>query len=239
MLPENSAFFIRGEDGNEYGPVDLDELRDWVQENRAGLGTEVRRDDPGAQWSPWQNHPELVALLAEVQVSSPVPGVPGVAFAPLGRRMAAFVVDLILLSIPTVIIFYTLIIISFPDWVARDVVAFNQFMADIEAGNQHPFTPPEPPEHALLMAEIVRDSILALYFTGFIAAHGKTPGKALFRLQVVDALGRKPDLAKSFFRAMILIFSICLLFIPLAYVFINPQRRAFHDMIADTYVVEA
>ena len=89
------------------------------------------------------------------------------------------------------------------------------------------------------MAEIVRDSILALYFTGFIAAHGKTPGKALFRLQVVDALGRKPDLAKSFFRAMILIFSICLLFIPLAYVFINPQRRAFHDMIADTYVVEA
>ena len=47
---------------------------------------------------------------------------------------------------------------------------------------------------------------------------------------VVDALGRKPDLAKSFFRAMILIFSICLLFIPLAYVFlIRSGAPSRHD----------
>ena len=105
MLPEKHSFWIRGEDGQEYGPVDLDELRDWVQENRAGLGTEVRLDEPGAPWNPWQNYPELVALLAEVHVTSPVPGQPGLVIARLGRRMAAFALDLVLISIPTLIRF--------------------------------------------------------------------------------------------------------------------------------------
>jgi uncharacterized RDD family membrane protein YckC len=30
-----------------------------------------------------------------------------------------------------------------------------------------------------------------------------------------------------------------LFFIPFLHVFLNPQRRAFHDLIADTCVVEA
>ena len=103
MLPENNDFFIRGEDGEEYGPVGLDELRNWVRENRAGLGTEVRRDEPGAPWNQWQGYPELVALLAEAHVTSPVPGVPGLVLAPMGRRIGAFAVDLLLLTIPTAI----------------------------------------------------------------------------------------------------------------------------------------
>src|SRR5271156_1050378 len=103
MLPENPTFVIRGDDGQEYGPVDLQELREWVQENRAGLGTEVRRDEPNASWHPWQNFPELIALLAEVHVTSPVPGQPALVIAPLWRRLAAFVLDFILAVIPAMI----------------------------------------------------------------------------------------------------------------------------------------
>jgi uncharacterized RDD family membrane protein YckC len=44
---------------------------------------------------------------------------------------------------------------------------------------------------------------------------------------------------KSFLRALVLIFSMSLFFIPFAYAFFNPQRRALHDFIAGTYVVEA
>src|ERR1035441_8580028 len=99
MLPEKNSFWIRGDDGQEYGPVDLNGLRDWVQENRAGLGTEVRLDEPDAPWHPWQNYPELVALLAEVHVTSPVPGQPGMVIASVGRRVIAFALDLILISI--------------------------------------------------------------------------------------------------------------------------------------------
>ena len=73
----------------------------------------------------------------------------------------------------------------------------------------------------------------------FIAAHGQTPAKSLLRLRVVDQFGQKPDLLKVLLRAVVLIFSISLFFIPLTYAFFNPQRRALHDFVAGTYVVEA
>jgi uncharacterized RDD family membrane protein YckC len=239
MLPEPHSFFIRGEDGQEYGPADLDELREWVKENRAGLGTEVRIDEPNAPWLPWQNYPELIALLAEVHVTGPVPGVPGLVIAPLGRRILAFAGDLILAAIPTMIIWYAVVMLCFPDWVVKDVVAFNQFLSDAAAGNQHAFTPPEVPQRLIVVSELLRDTIIAFYFAGFIVAHGQTPAKAMLGLRVVDRFGRKPPPLAGFLRALVMIFSMSLFFLPMAYAFFDPQRRALHDFIVGTYVVEA
>ena len=86
---------------------------------------------------------------------------------------------------------------------------------------------------------MISDVVLALYFTGFHAAHGQTPAKALLRLRVVDSSGQKPGLAKALLRALALIFSMSLFFIPLVYAFLNPQRRTLHDFVAGTYVVKA
>ena len=229
MLPENHSFLIRGDDGQEYGPVDLEELRDWVQENRAGLGTEVRLDEPGAPWHPWQTYPELVALLAEVHVTSPVPGQPGLVIAPVGRRILAFALDLVLISILVTPIFITLALVCLPDWFVQYVVATSQ----------PPFSPPDLPQSAKVTASLISDLVLALYFTGFQAAHGKTPAKAILRLRVVDQSGQKPGIIKALLRSLALIFSMSLFFLPLTYAFFNPQRRALHDFIAGTYVVEA
>jgi len=231
MLPENHSFLIRGDDGQEYGPVDLDELRDWVRENRAGLGTEVRLDELNADapWHPWQNYPELVALLAEAQATSPVPGQPGLVIAPLGRRILAFALDLILISILVTPIFITLALVFLPDWFVQYAVA----------SSQTPFSLPDLPLDEKLIANLISDFVLALYFTGFHAAHGQTPAKALLRLRVVDPSGRNPGLVKAFLRALALIFSMSLLFLPLAYAFFNPQRRTLHDVLADTCVVKA
>jgi len=229
MLPETHSYLIRGEDGQEYGPVDRDALREWVRENRAGLGTEVRLDEPGAPWHPWQYYPELVALLAEVHVTSPVPGQPGLVIASLGRRVAAFALDLVLISILVTPIFLTLALVFLPDWVVQYVVV----------SSQPPFTPPDPPLYAKVIANLISDVILALYFTGFHAAHGQTPAKALLRVRVVNQCGLKPRPVLAFLRALALIFSMSLLFIPFAYVFLNPQRRALHDFVAGTYVVKA
>lgn len=220
---------IRGEDGQEYGPVEMDELREWVRENRAGLGTEVRLDEPGASWQPWQSYPELVALLAETQAASSLPGQAGLVVAPLGRRMIAFAVDLFLIVIPTLIICTTLAIAYAPDWYVQAVVV----------GTQHPFSPLALPVNANIIVDLISDFILALYFTGFHAIHGKTPGKALLGLRVVEQSGHNPPVLKAFFRAVVLIFSMGLLFLPLLYVFLAPQRRALHDLVADTIVVDA
>src|SRR5271154_1379240 len=97
MMPDNRTFLIRGDDGQEYGPADLTELRDWVHENRVGLGTDVRIDEPGTIWHPWHEFPELVALLAEAQGTGPIPGQPGMVIAPIRRRIVAWIVDLMLL----------------------------------------------------------------------------------------------------------------------------------------------
>jgi uncharacterized RDD family membrane protein YckC len=93
--------------------------------------------------------------------------------------------------------------------------------------------------HQVLAFEIITNACLVLYLTGFHAAHGKTPAKALLRIRVVDQNGQKPGLVKSLLRALMLIFSINLFFLPLTYAFFNPQRRTFHDFVAGTCVVEA
>jgi len=228
MSPEYRAFMIRGDDGQEYGPVDLGELREWVQENRAGLGTTVRLDEPDALWHPWQYYPELVALLAEVRVTNPIPGQAGLVIAPLGKRVLAIIIDLILNAFLTFPILFALALIYIPDWFIHSTVASVLSQPT-----------PDLPFHDRIMGSLISDLILAFYLAGFHAVHGRTPGKSMLRLKVVDQTGQKPKFAKSLLRALVMIVSMGLYGIPFAYVFFNPQRRAFHDFIADTYVVEA
>jgi uncharacterized RDD family membrane protein YckC len=229
--PPKPAFIIRGDDGSDYGPVELDELRDWVRENRAGLGTTVRLDEPGALWQPWQYYPELVALLAEVRGtgSGLSAGYSGLVLAPLGRRAAAFLIDLILIYIPVFIISLVTLIIGLPDVFIKWVVSasLGQYVA-LQV----------PPAYEAFFDFILFGSI-ALYTAGFLWAHGKTPGKAILRLRVVDQNGEKPSAARALLRGLVLSFSVCLYFFPLLYVFLNPQRRALHDFVAGTCVVEA
>jgi uncharacterized RDD family membrane protein YckC len=229
MLPEIHTYLIRGDDGQEYGPVDLNEMYSWVQENRAGLGTEVRIDEPDAPWRPWQDYPELIALLAQAHVTSPVPGLPGLVIAPMWRRVAAFGLDLILIMVLATPIFAILAVFFMPDW----------FVQYIAASYQPSFTPPEIPLFVKVWSNMTFNLVLTLYFAGFHLAHGQTPGKTLLRLRVVDSAGQKPSLAKSIIRALVLIISMNLLFLPLVYAFFNPSRRALHDFVADTYVIEA
>lgn len=234
MLPENPTFFVRGEDGVEYGPVDLAELREWVAENRAGIGTEVKRDEPGSIWEPWQNFPELVALLAEVNVTEGEPELAGLVLAPIWRRAAALVLDFILSYILILPIVTVLAFAFLPDWLHQTYVAANAAVA-----NNTPYTAPEMPLNEQRFIQISFNLLLLLYFWGYFARHGRTPAQALFRLRVVSEAGGPPSSSQALARAFAIIFSMLFCFLPMFFVFFNPQRRAIHDLIAGTYVVEA
>jgi uncharacterized RDD family membrane protein YckC len=228
MLPEISQFFIRGDDGQEYGPVELVELREWVLENRAGLGTEVRRDIEGGDWQPWQNFPELVALVAEARATAGAPGVQIVAS--MGRRIVAFAIDYILVSVLSFPFVYLIgLRAEIPNLEQQFLLALVQ--------------PDQPVDPAVMyygtLGSLVTQAAFVLYFTLFHAARGQTPGKVLFRIRVIDPDGNKPYFVKSLLRSLAMIFSATLIFLPMAYAFFNPQRRAFHDYIAGTFVVEA
>jgi uncharacterized RDD family membrane protein YckC len=228
MLPENDSFLIRGEDGEEYGPVDLEELREWVRENRAGLGTEVRRDEPGASWNAWQNYPELIALLAEVHAGpGPTPGPEGLTIAPIWRRALAWAIDILLLAI-----------LLNPLQVLLDHVMPMHEILEATANPALLQTMPTPMLYQVAAFIIIYNGCLVLYFAICHAVYGRTPAKALLRIRVVDPSGQKPAPVKAFVRALALVFSVNLIF-PLAYAFMNPQRRAFHDLVAGTCVVDS
>jgi uncharacterized RDD family membrane protein YckC len=229
MLPENRTFLIRGDDGEEYGPVDMAELREWVRENRAGLGTVVRLDEPGSLWQPWQYYPELVALLAEVRVSNPMPSQAGLVIAPLSKRILAGVLDVILSRIMVTPILCVMLTLYVPDW--------EEQLMPLLLQPQNPL--PQPFLYYLVVGNLIWYALLAFYMAGFHALHGQTPAKAILKMRVVDQNGEKPRFTKSLVRGLLLAFSIYLCGIPLAYAFFNPQRRTFHDFIAGTYVVEA
>jgi uncharacterized RDD family membrane protein YckC len=215
--------------GEIYGPVELPELREWVRENRAGLGTTVRLDEPEALWQPWQYYPELVALLAEAQIPSAVPGQPALVIAPMSRRFIAFILDLILSYLLLFPIAFVVFVLFLPDTFVQMAVAFIQIAFGL---GQYPVVEVPMIYHVFIW------TLITLYKGGFEFAHGKTPGKALTRLRVEDENGGKPGATKALIRGLIFSFSLGLL-LPLFYVFFNPQRRAIHDLLAGTYVVES
>jgi uncharacterized RDD family membrane protein YckC len=234
-LTDKTDFIVRGDDGEEYGPVDLAELREWVRENRAGLGTVVRPDRPDSAWAPWQNYPELVALLAEAEAQSAgTPAGPAaLVIAPMLRRMAAFTIDLALayvLLIPVILVTW---LAFFPDALVQYYAATQLLLAE---GRPFDYLPPDAVE--ITMKWIFGGGI-GLYFAGFNWAHGQTPGKALLRLRVVDRDGKKPRAMQALARSIVVVFSLFFLGLPFLAVYFNPQRRGLHDVAAGTCVVEA
>jgi hypothetical protein len=62
--PMELTYKIRGADGKEYGPVNLDQLIAWLRESRIGLENEVMRSDMN-YWSPAANFTELQEVIAQ------------------------------------------------------------------------------------------------------------------------------------------------------------------------------
>lgn len=70
---------IIGGDGKEYGPVDVEQIRQWIQDGRAGVQTQVQSVGQ-TDWNRLGDVPELAALLPATP--PPAPARPG--FPPMG-----------------------------------------------------------------------------------------------------------------------------------------------------------
>ena len=65
-------FKMIGADGNEYGPITADQLRQWIGEGRANGQTRVR-PDTGTEWKALADLPEFAAALAAKAAAPPPP----------------------------------------------------------------------------------------------------------------------------------------------------------------------
>ncbi|MET0552783.1 MAG: RDD family protein [Vicinamibacteria bacterium] len=78
--------------------------------------------------------------------------------------------------------------------------------------------------------------LYAGYFTG---GTGRTVGKMAFGLYVVDSAGHRPGFVRAFARAALGVLGIVLAAAGLAPMFVDPARRAFHDRLFGTRVIQA
>lgn len=61
---------IVGADGNEYGPVDAAQIRQWITEGRVNAQTKVKAEDC-TDWRPLSEFAELVELLTARDIVPP------------------------------------------------------------------------------------------------------------------------------------------------------------------------
>ncbi|MBK3495461.1 RDD family protein [Viridibacillus sp. YIM B01967] len=79
-----------------------------------------------------------------------------------------------------------------------------------------------------------------LYFIGLPATHWRgTIGKKILGLEIVDTNGDTISILRSLARNIARIFSSLLLCLGYIMVAFHPQKRGLHDLIANTYVVDA
>jgi uncharacterized membrane protein YiaA len=77
-------YFIIGADGQEYGPIGVDQLRDWLAEGRVNAQTRVRPEGL-ADWKPLAQFPELASLLGAAAPKAPNPPTISPLAAPTGQ----------------------------------------------------------------------------------------------------------------------------------------------------------
>lgn len=213
-------YWIKGEDGEEYGPATLQELAEWVEENRAGQDTPVRTA-PDSPWQPWQNFPELAALLKEARAGVLFPGQPHLTLAPFLQRSLAYIFDLFLLGM-------VLGIINVLLPVRLRIDSENMYHRMLEA------KPLLPDQVWFLLAAML---LYIVYFTFFHGFNGQTPGKKLFHIRVVDAHGLTISYWSALVRAIGSLVSQMPYYAGYLIAFFSPHRRTLHDFIAKTYVV--
>jgi len=64
------GYKIIGEDKREYGPVGLDEVRDWIREGRADASTRICPED-GVEWKAASEFPEFAEALGLAAPGAP------------------------------------------------------------------------------------------------------------------------------------------------------------------------
>ena len=66
-----------------------------------------------------------------------------------------------------------------------------------------------------------------------------TIGKMILKLKVIDMNGKRMSVLRSFFRCITVIISILPVGLGIWYITTDPKKRAWHDLILGTYVIQS
>ena len=177
--------------------------------------------EPTAPHGPTEPTQPTVAWPAPVEAAGPAPGV---AFAPHGARLVAYLLDSVLLTALAVV-------------VALVPIAWAQGFVDAARATGEVSDAP-----LLVLVTLLAFSALLLlifgYFPFFWARGGRTPGMRPFQLVVVrDRDGAPIGWGAALLRMVGMYFVSSVFYLGFIWVFVDRRRRAWHDLIAGTLVV--
>ena len=89
---------IIGGDQKEYGPVSVEQLRQWIAEGRANAQTQVCPEG-STGWKPLAALPEFASLFGPAAVPPPVGTPPGGAYRPPAAKLSNYLVPAILCTL--------------------------------------------------------------------------------------------------------------------------------------------
>ena len=138
------------------------------------------------------------------------------------KRITAFVIDDIVISVFFIIIFYDQFSNVFSNITVVDEAALETINAFIAQN------------------VLVVFSIKLLYHTVLVWQSGMTLGKYLMKIKVIDLeKGSIPNFQKAFLRASIRIPSELLFYLGFLMAFFNPLKQTLHDKLSNCVVVDA
>lgn len=218
------SYKIIGGDGREYGPVDLDELQEWIRDGRVGRSTLIWRDDL-ASWNPAARYAEIAGEIqslpgGEVQ---PPQNFELVGFWP---RLGAYLMDMLLLSVV-----FAIISIPWRDQIqqAQKEMFSASFGIDMDKTIQ-----------VLMRLGIIWTVQSLLSMTYYVCMNGKlgaSVGKLIIGARIVNLDGSPIGFGRAFLRYCYEVLSYIPVGIGYLMIGFREDRRGLHDLLAKTQVI--
>lgn len=138
------------------------------------------------------------------------------------RRITAFMIDDLVISMFFIIIFYDQFSAVFSNITVLDEAALQSINTFISQN--------------ILVVFLIK----LIYHTVFVWQNGMTLGKYVMKIKVIDLqTGQNPDLQKAFLRGAVRIASEVLFYIGFVMSFFMPMKQTLHDKLSACVVVDA
>ena len=143
-------------------------------------------------------------------------------YAGFWRRLGAFIIDIIIVSIPS--------------WIMKPI--WGSGFYNFGNGNSFPWESSFTDLPPLVFTDFMPTIIGIAYFIILWSWRGQTVGKMVAQIKVIRTDGTKVGVGTAIIRYLGYIVSILTLFIGFLWIALDRRKQGFHDMMADTYVVK-
>jgi uncharacterized RDD family membrane protein YckC len=229
-----------GRQGERHGPYQEEQIKEWL---RSG---QLSRDDLGwydglADWQPLSvlfplekpTPPPAPDIYAPPPQQQPPISAATFDYAGFWQRFGAWVIDLIILTIPSMLAMYFL----------GGMEAYKHFLEQVQAGGASGDMSAALRDYAAATesSQVASLVITFLYYAFFEASKWQaTPGKLALRLRVTDIHGQRLTLARAAARNIVrlagLIFGLIPIICYLAVAW-TQRKQGLHDLMASTLVL--